>query len=173
MPPPQRACRCSRDTESAMIELRPDIPSDDGAMNRFVVHPEEGGLHPVLLFHMDAPGKREELHDMARRLAAVGYCVLLPNLYFRRTRDFQLKERTEPQQSQMFALMDTLDRTTTATDTRAAALRGHAAGGRRHAHRRRGLLHERALRHVGGRSLFASAGLHRRHPRREHGHRRA
>ena len=78
-----------------MIEHHLDIPTADGAMNSFVVHPEEGGPFPVVLFYMDAPGKREELHDMARRLAAVGYCVLLPNLYYRRTRDFYLKERTE------------------------------------------------------------------------------
>jgi carboxymethylenebutenolidase len=102
-----------------MIEMHPDIPTDDGAMNSFVVHPEEGGPFPVLLFYMDAPGKREELHDMARRLAAVGYCVVLPNLYYRRTRDFQLQSRTEPHLGEMFALMGTLNRGTTETDTRA------------------------------------------------------
>jgi carboxymethylenebutenolidase len=32
---------------------------------------------------MDAPGIREELRDMARRLASVGYYVMLPNLYYR------------------------------------------------------------------------------------------
>jgi carboxymethylenebutenolidase len=32
---------------------------------------------------MDAPGWREELRDMARRLASVGYFVVLPNLYYR------------------------------------------------------------------------------------------
>jgi carboxymethylenebutenolidase len=32
---------------------------------------------------MDAPGIREELRDMARRLGTVGYYVLLPNLYYR------------------------------------------------------------------------------------------
>jgi carboxymethylenebutenolidase len=32
---------------------------------------------------MDAPGIREELRDMARRLASAGYFVLLPNLYYR------------------------------------------------------------------------------------------
>ena len=78
-----------------MIEHHLDIPTADGAMNSFVVHPDEGGPHPVVLFYMDAPGKREELHDMARRIAAVGYCVVLPNLYYRRARDFWLKERTE------------------------------------------------------------------------------
>ena len=102
-----------------MIELHPDIPTADGAMNSFVIHPEEGGPFPVLLFYMDAPGKREELHDMARRLAAVGYCVLLTNLYYRRTRDFILKERTEPAMAEMFALMNTLDGATTRRDTRA------------------------------------------------------
>jgi carboxymethylenebutenolidase len=44
-------------------------------------------LHPAVFFLMDAPGIREELRDMARRLASVGYCVLLPNLYYRAGRD--------------------------------------------------------------------------------------
>ena len=82
-------------SKAAMIEQHLDIATADGAMNSFVVHPEEGGPFPVVLFYMDAPGKREELHDMARRLAAVGYYVVLPNLYYRHTRDFQLMERTE------------------------------------------------------------------------------
>jgi carboxymethylenebutenolidase len=102
-----------------MIERHLDIPTADGAMNSFVVHPEEGGPFPVVLFYMDAPGKREELYDMARRLAAVGYCVVLPNLYYRRSRDFVLQERTEPAMAAMFALMATLDAGTTECDTRA------------------------------------------------------
>jgi carboxymethylenebutenolidase len=102
-----------------VIERHLDIASADGAMNSFVVHPEEGGPFPVVLFYMDAPGKREELHDMARRLAAVGYFVVLPNLYYRRSRDYFLKERTEPAMTEMFAYMATLDRGTTAGDTRA------------------------------------------------------
>lgn len=102
-----------------MIEAHPDIATADGVMNSFVVHPEEGGPFPVVLFYMDAPGKREELHDMARRLAAVGYCVVLPNLYYRRSRDFVLKERTEAGMAGMFVLMNSLNATTTATDTRA------------------------------------------------------
>lgn len=32
---------------------------------------------------MDAPGIREELYQMARRIATVGYFVLLPNLFYR------------------------------------------------------------------------------------------
>jgi carboxymethylenebutenolidase len=102
-----------------MIESHVDIPSADGAMNSFVVHPEEGGPFPVLLFYMDAPGKREELHDMARRIAAVGFCVLLPNLYYRQRREFQLLARTEAAMAEMFGLMNSLGAATTRTDTQA------------------------------------------------------
>ena len=102
-----------------MIEHHLDIATADGAMNSFVVHPEENGPFPVVLFYMDAPGKREELHDMARRLAAVGYFVVLPNLYYRRTRDFQLAERTETAMAHMFTLMNSLNAKTTECDTQA------------------------------------------------------
>ena len=102
-----------------MIERHLEIATRDGSMNTFVVHPEEGGPFPVVLFYMDAPGKREELHDMARRLATVGYFVVLPNLYYRRTRDFWLKERTEPAMAVMFEHMASLDAKTTEIDTQA------------------------------------------------------
>lgn len=64
-----------------------DIATKDGAMETFAVHPERGGPYPPVLFLMDAPGIREELHDMARRLATVGYYVLMPNLYYRAGKD--------------------------------------------------------------------------------------
>ena len=87
-----------------MIETEVDVKTRDGEMNTFVVHPDEGGPFPAILFYMDAPGKREELHDMARRLASVGYYVVLPNLYYRRTRDFWLTERTEENASPIVGL---------------------------------------------------------------------
>ncbi|MBC7717594.1 MAG: dienelactone hydrolase family protein [Pseudorhodobacter sp.] len=102
-----------------MIEHHFDIATADGSMPSFVVHPEEGGPHPVVLFYMDAPGKREELHDMARRLASVGYVVVLPNLYYRRVAQYSLKERTESAMAEMFAHMGSLNAATTACDTRA------------------------------------------------------
>ncbi|HSV46724.1 MAG TPA: dienelactone hydrolase family protein [Ramlibacter sp.] len=102
-----------------MIEHHLDIPTADGAMNTFVVHPEEGGPHPVVLFYMDAPGKREELHDMARRIAAVGYFVVLPNLYYRQSRDFWLKERTPAAMVPMFELMNGLRNAMAVRDTEA------------------------------------------------------
>jgi carboxymethylenebutenolidase len=66
-----------------MIERTIDIPTKDGKTTTFIVHPERGGPHPVIFFYMDAPAIREELRDMARRFATVGYYVLLPNLYYR------------------------------------------------------------------------------------------
>jgi len=70
-----------------MIEEILEIETRDGGMETFVCQPERGGPHPAVFFLMDAPGIREELCDMARRLATVGYVVLLPNLYYRAGRD--------------------------------------------------------------------------------------
>lgn len=70
-----------------MIEETVDIGTADGQMETFICRPERADPYPAVFFLMDAPGIREELRDMARRLAAVGYCVLLPNLYYRAGRD--------------------------------------------------------------------------------------
>jgi carboxymethylenebutenolidase len=66
-----------------MIERRLDVETRDGSLPTFVVHPEEGGPYPVVLYLMDAPGIRPALRDMASRLATVGYYVVLPYLYYR------------------------------------------------------------------------------------------
>jgi len=66
-----------------MIERQIDIPTPHGATTTFICHPERRGPHPPILFFMDAPAIREELRDMARRLATAGYYVMLPNLYYR------------------------------------------------------------------------------------------
>lgn len=100
-----------------MIEQHIAIPTADGAMQTFVVHPEENGPHPVVLFYMDAVGKREELHDMARRIAAVGYMVVLPNLYYRRVAEYELGERTEASMAEMFGHIHSLNAATTHCDT--------------------------------------------------------
>ncbi|WPB85143.1 dienelactone hydrolase family protein [Sediminicoccus rosea] len=70
-----------------MIEHTLDIATRDGAMESFICHPERHGPHPAILMLMDAPGIREELRDMARRLASIGFYVVLPNLYYRAGRD--------------------------------------------------------------------------------------
>ncbi len=106
-----------------MIEREVDVATRDGAMNTFIVHPEEDGPHPLVLFLMDAPGKREELHDMARRLASAGYYVMLPNLYYRRVREFRIENSTR---EIMFTHMDSLTNAMVCADI-AALLDGAAA----------------------------------------------
>ena len=66
-----------------MIERQVEIATKAGRMDSFICHPERARRSPAIIFYMDAPGIREELRDMARRLATVGYYVLLPNLYYR------------------------------------------------------------------------------------------
>ncbi|WP_291863290.1 dienelactone hydrolase family protein [Bradyrhizobium sp.] len=66
-----------------MIDQQIEIPTKDGRTTTFISHPERDGPFPVILFYMDAPAIREELRDMARRLATSGYYVMLPNLYYR------------------------------------------------------------------------------------------
>ena len=88
-----------------MIDLDIDIRTKDGVMNTFITHPEENGPHPVVIFLMDAPGKREELHDMARRLGSAGYYVMLPNLYYRRLREFDVESSSR---EEMFEHMHSL-----------------------------------------------------------------
>jgi carboxymethylenebutenolidase len=66
-----------------MIEDDIEISTKHGLMPTFIVYPDEDGPHPAVIFYMDAPGIREELRNMARRYARQGYCVLLPDLYYR------------------------------------------------------------------------------------------
>jgi carboxymethylenebutenolidase len=67
-----------------MIESMTDIPTADGKMDSFIVHPEEGGPFPCVFVLMDIWGLREELFDVARRIATSGYYCVLPNFWYRR-----------------------------------------------------------------------------------------
>jgi len=104
-----------------MIERQLDIPTRDGATTTFITHPERGGPHPVILFYMDAPAIREELRDMARRLASVGYYVMLPNMYYR-SGVMELGPLTGPdmdaKRARMFELMGSLSIPLVMEDTR-------------------------------------------------------
>jgi carboxymethylenebutenolidase len=103
-----------------MMEQHLDIPTAHGMMNTFITHPEEGGPHPVVFFYMDAPGKREELHDMARRLGTAGYYVILPNLYYRWHREFNVFSGDPGQtREEMFTLMQGLSDYMITSDTNA------------------------------------------------------
>ena len=102
-----------------MIEKEAKIETSEGLMGTFICHPEEGGPHPVVFFYMDAPGKREELHDMARRIATTGYYVVLPNLYYRTTDHFELDFATGDNTDEMFRLMSGIGNKMVVRDSKA------------------------------------------------------
>ena len=66
-----------------MKERFVEIPTADGRMETFVTHPEQDGPFPPVMLYMDVWGVREELHDLARRIATVGYYVMVPDFYYR------------------------------------------------------------------------------------------
>jgi len=99
-----------------MIQRELDIQTADGLMNTFITYPEIDRKYPVIIFYMDAPGKREELHDMAIRLGTAGYYVVLPNLYYRKDRDFVFNP-TEKGREYMFELMNSLSTDMVDADT--------------------------------------------------------
>lgn len=70
-----------------MIARQLEIPTAAGGMGSFLCHPGDGQPHPAVIFLMDGPGIREELRQMACRLASGGYYVVLPNLYHREQTD--------------------------------------------------------------------------------------
>src|SRR5437016_9142860 len=67
----------------AMYEKEVIVTTKYGQMPTFGVCPDGPGQYPGIIFYMDAPGIREELRNMARRIARRGYFVLLPDMYYR------------------------------------------------------------------------------------------
>jgi carboxymethylenebutenolidase len=69
-----------------MIESMAEIETPDGRMDTFVCHPEQGGPFPSVFVLMDIWGLREELFDIARKIAVVGYHCIVPNFWYRQGR---------------------------------------------------------------------------------------
>ncbi|CAN5214448.1 dienelactone hydrolase family protein [soil metagenome] len=65
-----------------MISETISLSTPDGISEAYVTRPDEGD-HPAVLFYMDAIGLRPQLHVMADRMAAWGYVVLVPNVFYR------------------------------------------------------------------------------------------
>jgi carboxymethylenebutenolidase len=69
----------------AVTERDVTIPTPDGSCDAAFFHPASGA-HPGVLIWPDAFGLRPSMREMARRLAAEGYAVLVPNPFYRVTR---------------------------------------------------------------------------------------
>lgn len=59
------------------------IPTTDCEADAFAAFPGHGERHPGVLMYADGFGIRPALREMARELAGHGYCVLVPNLFYR------------------------------------------------------------------------------------------
>ncbi len=59
-----------------------DIPTPDGLADAYLTRPDEGP-HPGVLLIMDAYGLRPTIDELADRIAADGYVVLAPNVFYR------------------------------------------------------------------------------------------
>jgi carboxymethylenebutenolidase len=108
-----------------MQERTVDIKTRDGQMNTYIYHPDRPGPFPVVVMYMDSIGAREELADMCRRIASVGYYVIMPNLYYRRFRSVDLDpvRMQDPAYEEKFRLLwdliDGLSNTMVTRDTEA------------------------------------------------------
>jgi carboxymethylenebutenolidase len=66
-----------------MAQRDVSIPTPDGVCEASVHTPAGAGPWPAVIMFTDAGGVRPTFHDMAQRLADLGYAVLLPNVYYR------------------------------------------------------------------------------------------
>jgi len=66
-----------------MAGHRVDLTTPEGVLDCFIFHQAGAGPWPAVVLYMDAFGVRPDLDVMAERLAAGGYVVAVPNLYYR------------------------------------------------------------------------------------------
>jgi len=59
------------------------VPADGAEMPVFIASPEAHAPFPGVILYMDFWGVREELYDLARRIASAGYCCVVPDFYYR------------------------------------------------------------------------------------------
>lgn len=68
--------------ELEVVETDVEVKMPDGVCDAAFIHPKSGS-HPGVLLWPDAFGLRPAMRAMARRLAAEGYSVLVPNPFYR------------------------------------------------------------------------------------------
>lgn len=66
-----------------MIERTVNVATPDGTIETFITHPTGKGSFPAVVLYMDVWGLREELFDIARRIATTGYYCMVPDFYYR------------------------------------------------------------------------------------------
>ena len=69
-------------TTLAVVETEVTVKTPDGTCDAAFIHPASGA-YPGVIIWADALGLRPTMRDMAKRLAADGYSVLVPNPFYR------------------------------------------------------------------------------------------
>lgn len=88
-----------------MKERLIEIAMASGVMDTFIACPSDPGSYPAVIIYMDVWGLREELFDIARRVATVGYYCAVPNFYHRQGK---IRHEFRNERNQMITL-DRLD----------------------------------------------------------------
>jgi carboxymethylenebutenolidase len=71
--------------QAEIMDMDVEIKTPDGVCDAALVHVKQGTAPAVILF-TDVFGLRPAMRDMAKRLAAGGYTVLVPNPFYRSTK---------------------------------------------------------------------------------------
>ncbi len=69
-----------------MVDSDVEIKTADGTCEAALIHPQGKGPWPGVILFVDIFGLRPTMREMAKRLAANGYAVLVPNPYYRTTK---------------------------------------------------------------------------------------
>src|SRR5271165_2791760 len=69
----------------SVVETNVEIKTPDGNCDAAFIHPKTGS-HPGVLIWTDIFGLRPSFREMAKRLAAEGYSVLVPNPFYRKAK---------------------------------------------------------------------------------------
>ena len=102
----------------ALIEQDVMVTTKYGKCPAFAVCPEAPGSDPGIILYMAAPGFREELCNMARRIAKRGYFCLLPDMYYRLgTCRFDIPRRNDQMSVVIRAAMNSLTNADVTDDT--------------------------------------------------------
>jgi carboxymethylenebutenolidase len=80
------AAGASAATAADMVDTDVVVSTPDGSCDAALIHPKGKGRWPGVILFVDIFGLRPTMRDMAKRLAANGYTVLVPNPYYRTTK---------------------------------------------------------------------------------------
>src|SRR5437763_14183014 len=101
-----------------MIEQDGIVTTKDGQMTSLVACPDGTGQYAGIIFYMDAPGIREELRNMTRRIAKQGYVAVSPDMYYRLgTLRFDVNRRDDEMFQCMRSAMNSLSNAKVMDDT--------------------------------------------------------